>query len=216
MADLARALEAEGGRVLRAEARDIVLEDGRVTRVETDAGPLPCAAAVLAAGIWSGPIARKLGLAVPMVAERGYHLHFTGARPLPRRPLMITRGKFGATPMADGLRCAGLVELGGLDPRPSPRPLKVLRRHAARAFPGLAHEGAREWMGMRPSTADSLPVVGEIGRTGVHAAFGHQHVGLTAGPKTGRLVADMIAGRRPNLDMAPYAPARFGRGRPGD
>jgi D-amino-acid dehydrogenase len=76
-------------------------------------------------------------------------------------------------------------------------------------FPDLTYESAEEWMGFRPSTPDSLPLIGEIGSTGVHAAFGHQHIGLTAGPKTGRLVADLLSGKRPNLDLAPYDANRF-------
>ncbi|MFB9148274.1 NAD(P)/FAD-dependent oxidoreductase [Roseovarius ramblicola] len=209
MADLARVLESEGGQYRRAEVRDITLTDGRITGVVTDQGTLPCDTAVLAAGIWSKPLMGKLGLKVPLEAERGYHLHFKGPSQMPRHPLMISSGKFAVNPMAHGLRCAGTVELGGIAKGPSRAPLDLIRRVSAQVFPDLTFDSVEEWMGFRPSTPDSLPLIGEIGQTGVHAAFGHQHIGLTAGPKTGRLVADMIAGRRPNFDLAPYDANRF-------
>ncbi len=209
MADLAAVFQAEGGRYLQAEARDVTLADGRITQVLTDQGPLACDAAVLAAGVWSGPLMKKLGLKVPLAAERGYHLHLAQPSALPRQPLMMARGKFAVTPMATGLRCAGTVELGDPDAPPSRAPFAMIRREIARVFPDLRFETAEEWMGPRPSTPDSLPLIGEIGATGVFAAFGHQHVGLTAGPRTGRMVADLIGGKRPNLDLAPYDANRF-------
>jgi D-amino-acid dehydrogenase len=128
---------------------------------------------------------------------------------MPRQPLMMARGKFGVTPMAHGLRCAGTVELGGITAPPSRAPFAMIRREIGRVFPDLRFEGAEEWMGFRPSTPDSLPLIGEIGATGVYAGFGHQHIGLTAGPRTGRLIADLLSDRRPNLDLAPYDANRF-------
>ncbi|MET4101086.1 glycine/D-amino acid oxidase-like deaminating enzyme [Roseovarius sp. MBR-78] len=209
MADLATLLQAEGGRYLRAEARDVTLTDGRITEVLTDQGPLPCDAAVVAAGVWSKPLMEKLGLRVPLVAERGYHLHLAAPSQMPRQPLMMARGKFGVTPMATGLRCAGTVELGHPEAPPSHAPFAMIQREIARVLPDLSFESAEEWMGCRPSTPDSLPLIGEIGGTGVFAAFGHQHVGLTAGPRTGRLIADLLSDRRPNIDLAPYDANRF-------
>lgn len=209
MADLVLALQEEGGTFRRAEVRDILLTDGRITGVLTDVGQMPCDAAVLAAGIWSKPLMRKLGLRVPLEAERGHHLHFKGPSQMPRNPLIIASGKFAVTPMAHGLRCAGTVELGGIAKGPSRGPLDLIRRVTARTFPDLTYESVEEWVGFRPSTPDSLPLIGEIGQTGVHAAFGHQHIGLTAGPRTGRMVADLISGTRPNIDLAPYDANRF-------
>ena len=209
MADLAAVLQDEGGRYRQAEVQDVTLTDGQVSAVETDHGPLACDAAVLAAGIWSKPLMQKLGVKVHLEAERGYHLHLEGPSQRPRRPLMIAAGKFAVNPMATGLRCAGTVELGGIEAGPSRRPLDLIRRHVKQVFPGLTYDSAEEWMGFRPSTPDSLPLVGELAGSGVFAAFGHQHVGLTAGPKTGRIVAGLIDGQRPNLDLAPYDANRF-------
>jgi D-amino-acid dehydrogenase len=77
------------------------------------------------------------------------------------------------------------------------------------AFPTLEYLSTEEWMGFRPSTPDSLPLIGEIDQSGIFTCFGHQHIGLTAGPKSGRMIADMISGRRVNYDMAAYDPNRF-------
>ncbi len=209
MQALADVLVAEGGRYLQAEVTDFTMAGGCITQVETMGGPLPCDHAVLAAGIWSKPLMAKLGLKVPLEVERGHHLHLPDPAQLPNTPMMITRGKFVATPMGNGLRCAGTVELGGLDRTPSKAPLALIRKGMQWAFPGLSIEGAEEWVGFRPSTPDSLPLVGEIGRSGVFAAFGHQHVGLTGGPKTGRWIADLITGRKPNEDLSAFDANRF-------
>lgn len=151
----------------------------------------------------------KLGLDVPLESERGYHVIFEAATGGPRAPVMVAAGKFVATPMADGLRCAGMVEFGGLDAAASKAPLALLRRKVRAAFPNLVAANEVEWLGHRPAPAASLPLIGETGLSGVFAAFGHHHIGLTAGPKTGRLVADMMLHRQPAIDMTPYDPKRF-------
>ncbi|MFX0546097.1 NAD(P)/FAD-dependent oxidoreductase [Roseovarius sp. S1116L3] len=208
MTDLAQVLQDEGGTYRRAEMRDVTMLDGQITEVITDQGPLPCDAAVLAAGIWSEPLARKLGVKVPLVAERGFHLEFKSPSQMPRMPLMMTSGKFAVNPMAQGLRCAGMVELGGTSPKISRGPIELLRRNVAKVFPDLEYEEVEEWMGYRPSTPDSLPMIGQMGASGVYAAFGHQHIGLTGGPKTGRWVADMIGGRG-NAELEAFGANRF-------
>lgn len=111
--------------------------------------------------------------------------------------------------MAEGLRCAGTVEFGGIRLGPSKAPIRLLRHRVTEAFPNLTYESTEEWLGFRPSTPDSLPLIGEIGQSGIFTAFGHQHIGLTAGPKTGRLIADIIDKRSPNIDMSPYDPGRY-------
>ncbi len=209
MTDLAKVLEEEGGRYLQAEAQDVTLVDGRITSVLTDQGPLPCDRAVLAAGIWSKPLMKKLGLNIPMIAERGHHLHFKNPSDMPRDPMMIVKGKFGVTPMPSGLRCAGTVELGDTSKGPNRAALKLIGDHVARVFPNMEYDGVEEWIGFRPSTPDSVPLIGEIGQTGAFAAFGHQHIGLTAGPKTGRLISALIDGHPPNIDLSPYDANRF-------
>lgn len=207
---LAAVLKAEGGEIRQAEVVDIELSEGRVRAVITDQGPMPCAAAVLTTGAWSKPLMQKLGLNIPLETERGYHLLFKNPSQMPRQPLMISAGKFVATPMAEGLRCAGVVEFGGLKAGPSKPPLAFLHRKVKESFPTLKYAGVEEWMGHRPTLADSLPMIGEIRNSSVFAGFGHHHIGLTAGPKTGRILADMITQKRPNADFSAYDPMRFG------
>ena len=206
---LAQAFEGMGGVIREAEVRDFDLSGGRVRGVQTTQGTIACDEAVLATGVWSGPMMRKLGLKVPLESERGYHVVFENATGGPSRPVMLASGKFVATPMEQGLRCAGILEFGGLEAGPSAAPFALLRRQVKQAFPQLTATSEIEWMGHRPAPSDSLPLIGQIGETGVFTAFGHHHIGLTGGPKTGRLIAGLITGGRVNTDLAPYHPQRF-------
>ena len=199
----------QGGRFVQAEVRDLQKRDGHIYQIETDQGVFACAKAVITAGIWSKELMKKLGLSVPLETERGYHVIFESPSQMPRNPMMVTAGKFGVNPMDMGLRCAGTVELGDHYAGPSKAPVALLKRYAKAAFPDLTYSGTQEWMGFRPSTPDSVPLIGQLGQSGIYTGFGHQHVGLTAGPKTGRLIAQMIDGQPPNIDMTPYTPERY-------
>ncbi|MDH3264684.1 MAG: FAD-dependent oxidoreductase, partial [Paracoccaceae bacterium] len=208
--DLAAHAEKKGARLILGEVSDIARENGRVTGVRIGGETVPCDAAVLAAGVWSGPLARKLGIVVPIESERGYHLELWEPNIMPRSPVMVASGKFVATPMEGRLRLAGIVEFGGLDAPPSRAPFALLERNIRAAIPGIAWKETQEWMGHRPSVADSIPVIGEVaGLSGAYLGFGHDHVGLTGGPKTGRILAQLVSGKQPNIDLAPYSPARF-------
>jgi D-amino-acid dehydrogenase len=212
---LADHLTAMGGRVIRAEATDIATEGDRVTGLRLRAPDgveetLEADAAVLCAGALSGPLARRMGVAAPLESERGYHVELWEPSAMPRNPVMVAAGKFVMTPMEGRLRLAGVVEFGGLKAPPSPAPFALLKRQALRVMPDLRWREATEWMGHRPAPADSIPLIGPAPKLkGAWMGFGHHHVGLTAGPVTGRLLAQMIAGRKPNIDLAPYAPSRF-------
>lgn len=169
---------------------------------------------VLSGGVWSTKLAKRLGHDTAMETERGYHLVFENANHRPPCPYMITDAKFVATPMEAGLRCAGQVEFGGLDAPPSEAPYQLVKARIRDIYPKLEWDGEARWMGHRPSTVDSLPFIGPSPKApNIHFAFGAQHIGLTSGPKTGRLIADMIGGRTPNIDMAPFAVGRFDKGR---
>jgi D-amino-acid dehydrogenase len=209
VADLVAHLEESGGRFIQAEVRDFDISGGRISAVDTDKGRIHCDSAVVSAGVWSKPLMRKLGLKVPLEAERGYHVVYRNPDRVPNNPMMLTTGKFVATAMDQGLRCAGIAEFGGLDARLSKAPLKLLRRRVREIFPDMKAESEEEWLGFRPAPCDSLPLIGELGDTGVFAAFGHHHIGLTGGPKTGRMVADMISGRHINADVSAFDPMRF-------
>ena len=209
VAELVSDFEAMGGIFTTAELRDFEMTGGTVTAVVTDSGRHECDKAVLATGVWSKPMMAKLGLKVPLESERGYHIIFKQPSMTPKAPVMVAAGKFVATPMEMGLRCAGVVEFGGLEAGPSKAPLALLEKTVKSTFPGLTYSETEEWLGHRPAPADSLPLIGEVAGTGVYSAFGHHHIGLTGGPKTGRIVAGLVTGEGLNLDLAPYDPNRF-------
>ncbi len=207
---LAAHLEASGGRVIRAAVEDVVLEAGHVTGVRAGGEVIACDACVVATGVWSGPLAKTLGVNVPLESERGYHIDLWEPSVMPRSPVMVASGKFVATPMQGRLRLAGVVEFGGLEAGPSRAPFALLKKNALKAMPGLQFAREEEWMGHRPAPADSIPVIGEVpGIKGAYTGFGHHHIGLTAGPKTGRLLSQMISGKKPNIDVGVYSPARW-------
>ncbi|QIE54458.1 FAD-dependent oxidoreductase [Pikeienuella piscinae] len=208
-----RALHAHlvdiGGQSLTATVSDIRVEQGRATGVVTDAGVIAADEVALTAGAWSGPIAKRLGVTMPLETERGYHVEFVDPSIELRAPVMVASGKFVATPMEGRLRCAGVVEFGGLDAPPSEAPFRMVEKKARALFPDLEYSETRRWMGHRPATTDSLPVIGRApAAINVWLGYGHQHVGLTGGPKTGRWLASLICGERLNVDLAPFAPDR--------
>lgn len=208
--DLAAHFVAEGGEVLRADVTGFSVSDGRARAIQTSGGDLPVQHCVVTAGVWSKPLMRTLGIDVPIESERGYHVEFIEPNVMPTSPIMVASGKFVMTPMEGRLRCAGTVEFGGLTAGASDAPFELLIRQAKAALPKLEARRIERWMGHRPAPADSIPIIGEVpGAAGVYAGFGHHHVGLTSGAKTGRLIAEALAGRRPNLDLLPYSPARF-------
>lgn len=207
---LAAHVMAQGGRFVKAPVEAIVEEGGHVTGVRAGGDVIPCDACVLAVGVWSGPLAQALGVHVPLESERGYHIELWEPSYMPKTPVMVASGKFVMTPMEGRLRLAGMVELGGLQAPPDPAAFDLLLRNAKAALPGLTWARTEQWMGHRPAPSDSIPVIGESPRLkGAFMGFGHHHVGLTGGPKTGRLLAQMISGKTPNQDMTPYSPKRF-------
>lgn len=206
---LAQVFQGLGGTLQQSEIKDFELTDGKVTAVLTSAGRQSCDRAVLATGVWSKPLMKKLGLSIPLETERGYHIIFTDAKGGPSHPIMVASGKFVATPMAAGLRCAGVVEFGGLDAGPTDAALALLRRQAKAAFPDMTYSEEITWLGHRPAPSDSLPLIGQVGATGVYTAFGHHHIGLTGGPKTGRIVAALVADQPINTDLGAFDPMRF-------
>ena len=112
--------------------------------------------------------------------------------------------------MQGRIRAAGVVEFGGLNAPASRAPIALLRKQVAQLLPDVQFDDVVEWMGHRPAPADSLPLIGANDVAGKsYSAFGHQHVGLTGGPKTGRIIADLITGRKPNIDLAPFDPNKY-------
>lgn len=213
VAALARHFEAQGGRFLQGAVTGISQSAGGRAAVTLMGGARREAdRVVLAAGVWSVPLARALGHEPRLESERGYHLVLKNPSHSPPGPHMIVDAKTAVSPMEDGLRLAGTVDLGGVDGPPLQAPLAAIRRRVREVYPDLRWEGEATWMGHRPSTVDSLPLIGPAPKApAVCFAFGGQHLGLTMGPRLGRLVADLVAGRKPNIDIQPLRPDRFDR-----
>ena len=166
---------------------------------------------VIAAGAWSHLLARQFGDRIPLETERGYNTTLPTPGIDVRHMLTFAEDNFVVTPMRMGLRIGGAVEMGGLDAAPNYARSKALLDLARRYFPDLNADGGTEWMGHRPGTPNSVPVISASTRcANVHYAFGHGHLGLSMSVTTGRIVADMIAGRDPGLDMVPYRIDRYG------
>lgn len=163
----------------------------------------------LCAGVHSKALAAQCGDAVPLEAERGYHLMYPGAGALVSRPVGWAERGFYMTPMDLGLRVAGTVELAGLGPAKHQGLMDLLHFSAHKALPQLGAPTA-PWLGFRPTLPDGLPVLGRSRASArVVYAFGHQHIGLTLGGLSGMVVADQIAGRASVIDVQPFAATRF-------
>lgn len=165
---------------------------------------------VIAAGAWSHLLLRTLGQRLPLETERGYNTTLPDPRFALRTQLTFADHGFVVTHAGDALRVGGAVELGGLRLPPEYRRARVLLDKAMHFLPGLSDRGGVPWMGFRPSLPDSLPVIGRAARSDrVLLAFGHGHLGLTQSPATAELVADLLTGQAPALDVRPYRPERF-------
>lgn len=170
-----------------------------------------CDRVVIAAGAWSRPLAKALGDDVPLDTERGYNVSFPGVTGLFSRPVAFEGHGFVATPLDSGLRIGGAVEFGGLDAPPNHARTRRLYDKASSLVTGLPDfESGRTWMGFRPSIPDSLPVIGKARRSPqVLYAFGHGHYGMTQSHATADIIAALVAGRRPPIDIAPFSARRF-------
>ena len=124
-------------------------------------------------------------------------------------PIMNGYLKLAITPRPAGIRFAGLVEFGSMNYKPNHKAYELLLRNAKSMFPGITYSKKEEWSGHRPSTVDSLPIIGPSKKDNkVFFAYGHHHIGLTAGPKTGEMVGKNILRDNDQYDLTPYSPAR--------
>jgi D-amino-acid dehydrogenase len=208
---LLRHAVASGAVHRRARATGLVIKNRRLCAVRTDAGDIDCDKAVIAAGAWSKMLAAAAGDRVPLETERGYHVVIEAPGIEPRYPIMPSDGKMACVMTPQGLRVAGQVELAGLAAAPNWDRAEVLQKFVRQVFPGLSEASqVKRWMGHRPSTPDGLPCIGPAsGCADVLYAFGHGHVGLTAGATTAQLVADLVSGKPPSIDLTPYSASRF-------
>ena len=201
---------ALGGQVERGEVvgftrsdsmREVVLKDGRRLAAEE---------VVICAGAFSARLARDLGEPIPLETERGYHTQIMAPGIEMRHSIIWPARAFMVTPTAGGIRVGGTVEMAGLEAAPDYRRAKITVKRAQTALPHLVCNEASEWMGHRPALPDTVPILSASARTrGLFYATGHGHLGLTYAATTARLMGQLIAGERPEIDLHPYRINRF-------
>lgn len=207
---LAECFRALGGRIEQGQAvgfergeamRAVLLKDGR--RIAADE-------VVIAAGVHSARLAKILGEPIPLETERGYHTQIMKPGISMKHSIIWPARAFMVTPTAGGIRVGGTVEMAGIDAPPDYRRSKITVKRAREALPNLRCEAFTEWMGHRPAFPDTVPVMSASAKTkGLYYATGHGHLGLTYAATNARLMADLITGRMPPIDMTPYRVDRF-------
>ncbi len=207
---LAREAERNGASILRGKVTGFQTNGNCVLGILIDGKVRPVECVVIAAGAASGELSAKLGTPLPVEAERGYHITIADPGVMPRIPVSNTDAKFVCAPMNMGLRLAGTVEFAGIDAPPNWKRAELLEAQARRMFPGVKMEKVTQWAGNRPSLPDGLPVLGAAPKyVNAFFAFGNSHFGMTAGPVMGKVIAEIVAGRKPGIDVTPCSPARF-------
>ena len=207
---IADSVLASGGEILERDVLDIEMGEKGPCRLITDGAPLEVDILVVAAGAWSGKLARRLGHKVPLETQRGYHVTLSDPGIEISRTVMWNRRSVFVNPMSMGLRFAGTVEFAGLEPEPRYRRAEKLEVLGKQMFPDLDTSNPDHWMGHRPCLPDSLPVIDRARAfPDVVFAFGHQHVGMCCGAPTGRLVSELVRGVPTSIDLAPFRIDRF-------
>ena len=178
--------------------------------IRTSTDTLTASKVVVSAGVWSEKMLATLGVSVPLIAERGYHLEFTDPQIELNHLVMDVDRKFVISSMSNGVRAAGTAEFAKLNTKPNYRRAEIFSRLAKNLLPELNTAKSERWMGIRPSFPDSLPFIGGVpGHANLYAAFGHSHYGLGMAPKTGQLVADIVNQHPTDIDISPYDIRRF-------
>jgi glycine/D-amino acid oxidase-like deaminating enzyme len=199
----------KGGKFIKENVNEIKQTNSEETLIKTESKEYTFEKSVIACGAFSKKLTDQLGENIPLDTERGYHVHFKGMDHLLSRAVINLDRGFGLTPMNQGLRAVGTVELGGLNNPPSKKRIDYIIRCAKELLPALdKHED--EWMGFRPTLPDFLPVIGPSQKNkNIVYAFGHHHLGWTLGAITGKVVSGIVAEENTNLDLAPYNSSRF-------
>lgn len=207
---LAERFKAMGGQIEQGDVhgfarsegiREVCLKDGRSIKADE---------VVICAGAHSAQLARLLGEPIPLETERGYHTQIMSPGIAMKHSIIWPARAFMVTPTAGGIRVGGTVEMAGLDAAPDYRRSKITVRRAKEALPNLKCENFTEWMGHRPALPDTVPIMSASAKTkGVFYATGHGHLGLTYAATNARLMADLITGAKPPLDMHPFRINRF-------
>jgi D-amino-acid dehydrogenase len=207
VAAYARYFASLGGRVFNGDATTLQPQ----WSVQTQTGRIEARRAVVALGPWADTVTAALGYRLPLAVKRGYHMHYR-AQPGARlnQPVLDAEHGFLLAPMTRGIRLTTGAELGLRDTPPTPVQLAAVEPLARETFPLGERVDPEPWLGRRPCTPDMMPVIGPAPRhRDLWFAFGHAHHGLTLGPVTGRLVAEMMTGETPLVDPSPFSASRF-------
>jgi D-amino-acid dehydrogenase len=198
-----------GGKFIQANVKGLEQISINETVIKTECDTYKFEKTVIASGAFSKKLTDQLGENIPLDTERGYHVHFKNKDNLIKRPVIFLDRGFGMTPMNQGLRAVGTVELGGLQNPPSKKRIEYIINCAKELLPQLGqHED--EWLGFRPTLPDFLPIMGpSLKNKNIIYAFGHHHLGWTLGAVTGKIVSGIVAGEKTNLDLSPYSSKRF-------
>ncbi|HLY54785.1 MAG TPA: FAD-binding oxidoreductase [Stellaceae bacterium] len=208
----AKLFAARGGRIAVGEAASLA-QHGAGWSVRTADGMEEAAAAVVALGPWSDTVFRPLGYRIPLGIKRGYHMHYAGPAQAPLgRSIVDIAGGYVLAPMARGIRLTTGIEFAAREAPANTIQLDRAERLAREIFPLGERIEPAPWLGRRPCLPDMRPVIGPAPRhPGLWFAFGHAHHGLTLGPATGRLLAEVMTGETPFADPSPFGAERFGR-----
>ena len=199
----------KGGKFIQTDIKSIEQKTINQTILKSESEAYSFEKSVIASGAFSKKLTDQLGEKIPLDTERGYHVHFKGRDKLISRPVIFLDRGFGMTPMNQGLRAVGTVELGGLKNPPSKKRIEYISNCAKELLPQLGKHDD-EWLGFRPTLPDFLPILGpSLKNKNIIYAFGHQHLGWTLGAITGKIISGIVAGEKTNLDLTPYSSQRF-------
>ncbi len=207
---LAQKLQAMGAKIKRSAVKQLKRGAEGHWEVHCEGETLSAEKIIICMGAWSPPLLQDLGLSVPLMAERGYHVEFSDPGVEVNNSVMDADAKVVASTMENGLRVAGQAEFAPLDMPPNKRREKILSDVATALFPKLKTDEKRFWMGRRPSFPDSLPAIGPVDRMpGLFTNFGHSHYGLMMAPNSGEVIARTVCNAAQNIDLEPYSLHRF-------
>ena len=199
----------KGGKFIQENIVSLQQKEDHKTVIKSENNEYIFDKSIIASGAFSKRFTDQLGEKIPLDTERGYHVHFKKMDHLISRPVIFLDRGFGMTPMNQGLRAVGTVELGGLNNPPSKKRIDYVVKCAKELLPQL-NEHEDEWLGFRPTLPDFLPILGpSLKNENIIYAFGHHHLGWTLGAITGKIISGIAAGEKTNLDLSPYSSSRF-------
>jgi D-amino-acid dehydrogenase len=207
-------LASAGASLCHGTPVDRLRRDGsRITAVEATGRSFEADEFVLAAGVWSDDMARQLQLNLPMQAGKGYSLTLPNPPQLPKIPIILTEARVAVTPMGSTLRLGGTMELAGIDMRINPSRIRGIVKSVPKYFPRFKpsdFDSVEPWCGLRPCSPDGLPYLGRSTKiSNLTIATGHAMMGVSLGPISGKIVADLISGERPQVDISLMSPDRY-------